>query len=54
MLFAAVILLRFYPYAVIYHVKRKGKIENKDIAAVSSKNRSNMVTVEFFLKKLTF
>ena len=46
MLFAAVILLRFYLYAAILHAKRKEEIENNNIVAVSARNRSNIVCLK--------
>ena len=47
MLIAAVILLRFYPYAAINHEK-KGKIRIIHIVAIVTGNRNNMCQAEFF------
>ena len=43
-------MLRFYPYAAIYHVKRKLKIENNNIDAVSAQNCSSIVATDKFWK----
>ena len=54
MLIAAVVLLRFYPYATIYHVKRKGKYKIDILLRFRLETATIDVNVKIFKLKLTF